>query len=213
MYTICWSVKGGSGTTVVAASLAAVTARSSGSALIVDFGGDIPATLGIAEPTGPGVADWLNTSSDTKPDALPYLMSDAGDSMRVLHRGTGAIEESTRLSELAEYLATQSNFTVVDTGVGLPPDSLRRHALHSFLVIRPCYLALRRATAVAKHADGVILLTEPGRALTRRDVESVLQVSVVAEVPVDPAVARAVDAGLLASRLPTAISSRLSAVA
>ena len=213
MYTICWSVKGGSGTTVVAASLAAVTARSSGSALIVDLGGDIPATLGIAEPTGPGVADWLNTSSETKPDALPYLMSDAGDSMRVLHRGTGEIKESERLEELADYLAAQSTFTVIDAGVGLPANSLRDHALHSFLVIRPCYLALRRATAVAKHADGVILLTEPGRALTRRDVESVLQVSVVAEIPVDAAVARAVDAGLLASRLPTAISSRLSAVA
>lgn len=213
MYTICWSVKGGSGTTVVSASLAAVSARSAGSALIVDFGGDIPATLGIAEPTGPGVADWLNTSAETPPDALPYLMTDAGDSMRVLHRGAGVIEESARLGQLADYLAAQPVFTVVDTGVGLPPESLRKEALNSFLVIRPCYLALRRATAVAKNADGVILLTEPGRALTRRDVESVLQVAVVAEIPVDPAVARAVDAGLLASRLPTAISSRLSAVA
>ena len=213
MYTICWSVKGGSGTTVVASSLAAVSARSTGSALIVYLGGDIPATLGIAEPAGPGVADWLNAGAETPPDALPFLMSDAGDSMRVLHRGTGTIEESERLAQLADYLAGQSTFTVIDSGVGLPASSLREHALHSFLVIRPCYLALRRATSVAKNADGVILLTEPGRALTRRDVESVLQVSVVAEIPVDPAVARAVDAGLLASRLPTAISSRLSAVA
>jgi hypothetical protein len=50
---------------------------------------------------------------------------------------------------------------------------------------------------------------EPGRALTRRDVEEVLGVPVRAEVDVDPAVARAVDAGLLASRLPRALERGL----
>lgn len=213
MYTICWSIKGGSGTTVVATALAALSARTNQGAIIVDLAGDVPAALGIQEPSGPGVAEWLNASSETPADALSYLMVEAGDHLRVLHRGVGPIEEQPRLETLAEYLSDQNTFAVLDAGTGIPSESLRKHALHSFLVIRPCYLALRRATAIAKYADGVVLLSEPGRALTRRDVESVLQTPVVAEIPIDASVARAVDAGLLASRLPTAISSRLSVVA
>jgi CO dehydrogenase nickel-insertion accessory protein CooC1 len=52
---VCWSVKGGSGTTVVASTLALVhAAQSSRGALIVDLAGDVPAVLGLAEPTGIG---------------------------------------------------------------------------------------------------------------------------------------------------------------
>ena len=55
---VCWSAKGGSGTTVVSAALALVLSQSR-PALLVDLAGDLPATLGIAEPTGPRVLDWL----------------------------------------------------------------------------------------------------------------------------------------------------------
>ncbi|MFZ2440837.1 MAG: hypothetical protein WAW51_00670, partial [Ilumatobacteraceae bacterium] len=55
---LCWSAKGGSGTTVVSAALALVLSHRR-PALLVDLAGDAPAALGIAEPAGPGVADWL----------------------------------------------------------------------------------------------------------------------------------------------------------
>ena len=55
---LCWSAKGGSGTTVVAAALALVLARQQPTTL-VDLAGDIPAALGLPQPSGPGVADWL----------------------------------------------------------------------------------------------------------------------------------------------------------
>ena len=55
----------------------------------------------------------------------------------------------------------------------------------------------------------MVLLTEPGRSLTRVDVEDCVGAPVVAEVSVDPAVARAVDAGLLASRLPRGLAKEL----
>ena len=48
----------------------------------------------------------------------------------------------------------------------------------------------------------MVLVTEPGRALGRADVERTVGAPVVAEVAVDPQVARAVDAGMLTSRLP-----------
>jgi len=56
---------------------------------------------------------------------------------------------------------------------------------------------------------GVVLVREPGRALGRHDVEDALQVPVRAEIDVEPAVARAVDAGLLATRLPRSLAHGL----
>src|SRR5438552_253681 len=66
-----WSAKGGSGTTVVAAALATVLARSSpGGAVLVDLAGDVPGALGVAEPPGYGVADWLAAGPSVPEDAL-----------------------------------------------------------------------------------------------------------------------------------------------
>jgi hypothetical protein len=59
----------------------------------------------------------------------------------------------------------------------------------------------------------IVLLTEPGRALGRGDVERAVGAPVVAEVAVDPQVARAVDAGLLTSRLPRGLARELARAA
>ncbi len=72
------------------------------------------------------------------------------------------------------------------------------------VVIRGCYLGLRRAVhspALARTV-GAVLVEEPGRSLSAHDVSEVLGVPVLARVPVKASVARAVDAGVLASRLP-----------
>jgi hypothetical protein len=79
----------------------------------------------------------------------------------------------------------------------------------SLLVLRPCYLSLRRALQAPMRPSGVILVSEPGRSLGRSDVEDVLGVPVRAVVGIDPAVARAVDAGLLATRLPRGLERAL----
>ncbi len=54
-----------------------------------------------------------------------------------------------------------------------------------------------------------MLVDEPGRSLTAADVARAIGAPVVAEVAVDPAIARAVDAGLLAARLPRAMVKSL----
>ena len=57
---VCWSVKGGSGTTVVSAALAfALSSKHSCNVRIIDMAGDMPAAIGMAQPTGPGIAEWL----------------------------------------------------------------------------------------------------------------------------------------------------------
>ena len=78
----------------------------------------------------------------------------------------------------------------------------------ALLVTRACYLALRRAVATPWRPDGVVLVAEPGRALHGPDIERAVGVPVVATISHDPAVARAVDAGLLAARLPRMLAAR-----
>ena len=76
---------------------------------------------------------------------------------------------------------------------------------------RACYLSMRRAVASPTRPDGIILVTEPGRSLRATDVARVVGVPVVATVDHDPAIARAIDAGLLAARIPAALRRNLDA--
>ena len=198
MITVCWGAKGGSGTTVVTAALALANQVPT---VLVDLGGDVPATLGLAERDGPGLIDWMR--SDAPPSRLGALEIRARGQVTVLPRGrtTGAVAD--RWSELVAWMRGEARRVVVDAGSGGdPPSDLVRAADHALLVTRPCYLALRAATRSPVKPTGIVLVDEPGRALRARDVEVSLGVPVVATVLVDPAVARAVDAGLLIAHLP-----------
>jgi len=91
---------------------------------------------------------------------------------------------------------------VIDGGVDSRPEADR-----SFLVTTACYLALNRAIRQCLDVDGAVLIAEHGRALLDRDIEAALGVTVVATVNRDAAIARCVDAGLLASRVPRLFTS------
>jgi hypothetical protein len=207
----CWSAKGGSGTTVVAAALGHVLARSSPSGvLLVDLGGDLPAALGLPEPAGPGISDWLAAGDDVPADALDRLTVDCGEGLGLLPRGRGPLAHEGG-DRLATTLATRPSGVVVDCG---PPGDAVGTAVAaaaglSLLVLRPCYLAVRRALAAPIRPSGVILVSERHRSLGRKDVEEVLGVPVRAEVAWDPDVARCVDAGLLGRRVPRALERSL----
>jgi MinD-like ATPase involved in chromosome partitioning or flagellar assembly len=205
----CWSVKGGSGTTVVAAALGLLAARSPGDALLVDTAGDLPAALGLPEPAGPGLAEWLAADTTVAAAALHHLEVEVRAGLRLLPAGAGrlalpgAAAPPGRATELALHLAGDQRTVVVDAGIPGPAAiEVVAAAERSLLVLRPCYLALRRAVASPIRPSGVVLVREPRRALRRADVEAVLGAPVVAQVELDPEVARVVDAGLLGARLP-----------
>jgi hypothetical protein len=212
MLVACWSVKGGSGTTVVATALALSLARRDGGALLVDLAGDVPAALGCPEPTGPALADWLAAGPDVAPDALARLEVEAGPGLAFLPLG-GPLPASSdqRSSVLAATLATDRRSVVVDCGSSLSASGLALAAAAglSLLVVRPCYLALRRALHAPIEPSAVVLVGEPQRALHRADVEDVLGIEVRAVVPWRPAVATAVDAGLLGHRVPVPLERAL----
>lgn len=202
---LCWSAKGGSGATVVSAALALVLSQRVPTT-VVDLAGDLPAALGVAEPGGPGVRDWL-ASPTADAAALARLQVPVSDTLALLPRGDDA-PASARWTDLS--LALTQRTVVIDAGTGAPPAELFAAAQHRLLVTRPCYLAMRAAAAASVHPTGIVLINEPGRALTARDIERAVGAPVIAELHYDPAVARAVDAGLLAARLPTTLAHGLT---
>jgi hypothetical protein len=110
--------------------------------------------------------------------------------------------EITPTLRLSDSPADDDEILVVDGGTSLPVPGDDRQGEHYAVLRGPCYLALASlVTTPGPPPDGVILVVEPGRSLSATDVTEVLGVPVVATVEVNPAVARAIDAGLLAVRL------------
>lgn len=221
----CWSTKGGSGTSVVAAALALGFAERSRGCLLVDLAGDQPAVLGQPEHPGPGVLDWLHAGLESPPDALGRLELPVSPGLRLLPRGAGTAaladdnggEVDHQGLLLLSVLAAEQRAVVVDAGAlgaGAPvmATALAATAGTSLLVVRPCYLALRRVVRCGVRPTGVVVVTEPWRVLSATDVAIATGAPVVAEVPVAPAVARCVDAGLLATRRPRELRRPLRGV-
>lgn len=216
MLIACWSTKGGAGTTVVAASLGLLLARTTADgAAVVDLAGDVPAALGLppVDRSAPGVAGWLAAAPEVPPDALARLELPAAPGLGVVPRGHGPLPPA-RSDLLVRLLADDRRPVVADCGRIDGPDAdavaaVAAGADRSLLVLRPCYLGLRRALDAPFRPSGVVLVVDEGRAITAGDVEDALRVPVVARVRVTDTVARAVDAGLLAAHLPRSLARDL----
>jgi hypothetical protein len=206
-----WSSKGGSGTSTVAATCALLLARRGG-ARLADLAGDQPSLLGLDAEPGTGLGDWLAAGAEAPVDALDRLAVEAAPDLVLLPLGeappaTAAPEAG---AALAVALRDHAVPTVADLGRADTPaaQAIAEVADLTVLVLRACYLGLRRALSseVTALSSGVVLVEETGRALRPEDVADVLALPVLARVALRPAVARAVDAGVLARRLPDALS-------
>jgi len=210
---VCWSLKGGVGTSVVAAAMALELGGSPAS-LLVDLAGEQGSLLGVADGDRPGVSEWMVADADVGAAALRRVEIDVADGCALVPRGAGPLAGGTRAELLAHDLAGRDGPVVVDAGCVLGDEAWLApllDAASSWLVTRACYLALRRLRDCPVRPDGVVLVSEPGRALSRTDVEAVAETNVVLEVRWDPAVARAVDAGVLAGRVPRSLRRAIRA--
>ena len=186
MLTALWSAKGGQGVSVTSALVAQSASRSakpSSPVLLVDLRGDQAAIFGVKERS-------LVQLSPT----LYLLMS--GDTPLT----------ASRADELAEYLKSKSRESAVVVDLGAPSGDEGTEAFRqaiidrcdeSVLVTRNCYLALRRSVNLANRPTKMVVVSEPGRALTTSDCEWAVDAKAVTTVHVDPDIARAVDAGML----------------
>jgi MinD superfamily P-loop ATPase len=210
MFTILSSPKGGTGTSVVAASLAIVSSSSSPT-LLVDLSGDQAAILGLPQPPI-GLSDWANGMTYREFDEIISLCH---DNLYLAPTGTFDFETLNanawdKLFRALSLKHSEGHNIIVDLGQADIPLALRKIVDTCYLVTRPCYLALRRAVDLETTFSGVIVVNEPDRVLTSRDVESVLKLKCVAEIPYTSEISRRVDSGLLKSRLPMALQSVLS---
>lgn len=199
--------KGGVGCSVTAAATSLLSSAQHDT-LLVDVSGDQCDLLAVPDDQ-PGLREWL-TAPSALPDTLARLEMRVSDRLSLLPGGDGARVgrvEPDRLTMLAALLAEDGRRVVVDvgrtTGDG-SAETLLGLADRTVLVVRPCYLALRAATE-ASPPDDVVLIDEPGRALRPDDVAAALDTGSLLVIPHDLGVARRVDAGLLASRLPRSL--------
>ncbi len=228
MLLTLWSPKGGSGTSVVAAALALVSAGREETRL-ADLGGDQPAILGLPLPAsgsdagkspkgltgwlaaGPSTpTEWLDEMSLTVIPGLTLLPCDFDiGADRLPEEGGAALAVGLRDGGTAVLDAGPSRGS--DRGAAFAALEVADATL---MVIRPCYLALHRAVGDPRLARsaGAILVEDPGRALDAADVAAVLGVPVVGRVPVRAEIARAVDAGVLRDRLPDPLAAAAAVV-
>ena len=215
MIVACWSVKGGVGTTVVASGLALHLAEESDEpVLLADLAGDAPYCLGVADPPGPGVAEWSTAGADVPADALARLTAPVARGLELLPRGRGSIDGG-RADLLIQVLRSTGRSVVVDCGCvvgGGVAAVVAAGADRSLLVTRLCALGLRRAATPPIRPSGLVVVREPWRALGPDVAEDLLGVPVVAEIALDAAVCRAVDAGTFATRLPRRFTTSIRRV-
>ena len=199
MSTIFMSSKGGNCTTVTAAAFALHQSANDIRTILIDLCGDQPAVLGLAEPQGPGINDWLAEDSNATITDLLALGTIINDNVLLIHRGSRFVTGEPRWSDLGELMTSDNGYVIFDAGTAYLPDELRHAVTHLTLVIRPCYVALRRAAHQTRPTD-VFAINEPERALTVKDIGHVLGVPVQAEVPHTAVISRAVDAGVFPAR-------------
>jgi hypothetical protein len=172
--------KHGVGCTVVAASMAIAYARDDQRVLLVDTwpDGDMAAVLGMPTFTHRGVVENVQLATTRhKLDVTPNLGY------------AGAPPEDT-------YDAIVWDIGCHDRGW----DYDRQREAQQVWVLRNDYLVLSRwIHDVPQRVDQVILIEEAGRALGVKDIEACIGHTVDTRIPIDPAVARAVDAGPLVS--------------
>ncbi|MCY3786941.1 MAG: hypothetical protein OXG47_09495 [bacterium] len=214
-----WSLKGGQGTSTTAAVTAICAAQDRDRPVrLVDLGRDLPAIFGAAGTGDVGLAQW--TRSDLSADALDRSLVELTPNLSLLPKGSLPLS-GRRGDELVEWLK-QDGTTVVDVGtLGFGHEDEWQNSLphkiiaasdQSILVTRACYLSLRRTVSSPLRPTGVVLVSEAGRALTRSDCERAIGTPIVATVAIDPDTARAVDAGMLRTRVPKQATRSLRAL-
>jgi CO dehydrogenase nickel-insertion accessory protein CooC1 len=217
-----WSPKGGSGTSVLAAACSLVLAREpAGAARIADLDGDHPAIFGLGAEPLVGLLDWLDAGAEAPTEALDRLAIEAAPGVALLPRGASErilapVAAAEAGAALAVALRDGPVPTIVDCGRACEPATraIAEVADASVVVVRGCYLALRRAlrSPALARTVGAVLVEEKERSLSQKEVADVLDVPVLARVPVRTAIFRAVDAGVLPARLPEVLARSASAL-
>ena len=213
-----FAAKHGQGTSTTAAALAVhLSNKGDKNVALVDLNGsDLRSIMGY-ETVRPLVTSEVRRSNDMLGPCL-FEAVEGND-----------IAKLTAAMELF-FAGSQWDHVVFDVGTVAPaPDeefqftnnisaAVLTGSDSRVLVTRACYLAMRKFNKISQALRHLgqceaVLIHEEGRALTVWDVEVTLGFPVVATIKSDPTVARAVDAGTLATRKLTVMMDALRQIA
>lgn len=204
------SPKGGVGVSILAAAVASELSKHQ-RVTLVDFGGDQADIFGLDRPRGsaPGLAEWFDADTSVGVEALSNLEVEVTPTLRLIPAGLRPVGGDLAPERCAQLVADLGGTGTVLADVGvIGADVFAGSSVvvaasdRSTLVVRSCYLTLRRAQRLPLVFDDVVEIVEGGRALQTLDIEAALGRPVTSRTPIDPAVARAVDAGLFPRRIP-----------
>ena len=126
-------------------------------ALLADFAGDAPCVLGLPEPDGPGLTDWLDAGATVPVDALSRIEVEAAPGLALLPRGAARADAGVRVPTCWPRSSSATHAPSSPTVASGPlarRASVAAAASVSLLVVRPCYVALRRALAAPLRPSG-----------------------------------------------------------
>ncbi len=222
-----WSVKGGSGTTVMCAALAAVWSRSVPTVL-VDLCGDAPALFGRSTAPKRGLLDWSHAHSSVGPRSLADLidastvrgtpdllcLGEAQQSAASGGRAPATKDQLSRLEEGVLWLAQAYDRVVIDAGsaVDAHANAVVDLSTVGLLMMRPCTITIRAALQSRRAVMGAVLNGSGGGTLRAHDVEALLGVPVFGHVPSVRAIPAAVDAGTFGNRIPRQLHAPVRAI-
>ena len=169
--------KGGQGTTTIALILAAALAQHA------------PTTIAAPQP-----AELVALAAGSGLRQPPTQAA----SQQLAQRLTAAsLNDGAHHPHSTHYVLDLGTLTAAQTAAGGPADI--RYVVHR----GPDYLALWHHVRQNWAADGIILQSEPGRALRPTDATDITGIPVLATIPITATIARTIDAGLLLARLTT----------
>lgn len=218
MPIIVTTAKGGSGGTTVAAAIVLAGAHVGQTPTLIDLAGDATAAFrSVDRPdTAPTVDAWLRSSApierlDELADATaPPVLAWSNDPPHHRRHPNRPVVSAERWGDLLGWCVRRELRTgapvVIDAGADGDELSAAEPAVDTttLLVTRRCYLGVRRA-ARRPPPDAIVVVDEPTRAITRRDIERSIGAPVVATLAWDPTIARAIDAGLSITDAPRAL--------
>ena len=181
---VCTGAKGGQGTTTIAAAIALTLARDAWTVLI-DTAGDALPILGCPGPC----------THRTLTDAVAHPVT--------VTRWLDVATTTAPIDRQALDAARERGWHVVIDAGTTPVDV---DDAERVLVVRNCYLALRRVVWQPQRPDVAAVVIEPDWPLTATDVADILPDVPKVVVAWDPKVAGIIDAGLLAARYPDALA-------
>src|SRR5262249_37596951 len=150
----------------------------------------------------------LEAGVDAPAAALDRIAVPVSSNLTLLPRGLSLPYDAPPEvgAALGFVLANDPVLTIADLSTASPPvlRAMIEVSDVAVMVVRDSYVALRSALRdpLLAAASGVIAMEETGRALGASEIRDVLGVEVLGVVPVRMPIARVIDAGVLATRMP-----------